>query len=308
MLCATVCFAVMHTSIRHVASGIHPFEVSFFRCAFGFLAIVPWLVRSGIAPLRTRQLPLHLLRAVVGIGGMLAYFTALAIAPLAEVTALSFLAPLAATLLAAVFLKESVGWRRWTAIGVGFVGTVIVLRPGFATIEFGQMLALMSVGFSAFGLIMVKILGRKDSSVTLTAYMSILMAPMMLVPAWFHWTWPTPTEWVWLAMIGIIGNIGQILMAQSLKEADTAAAVPFDFFRLVWIAAIAYVAFGEVPGLFSWIGGAVIFAAGTYLAIRERRLAEARARERARSKAQALAAVREDANPGPDSDGDGRAA
>ena len=275
MVGSTVCMAVMHTSIRHVAADMHPFEITFFRCAFGFLAIVPWLVRSGIAPLYTRRFPLHALRAVVNIFGMLSFFMALSLAPLAEVTALSFLSPLGAAALAALILKERVGWRRWVAIVVGFAGALLILRPGMVQIGVGQLLVLFSVCFWSFVLIIIRVLGRTESSITVTAWMSILMAPLALIPALFHWTWPTPEQWAWLAMIGIVGNFGQIMMAQALKEGDVAVVMPIDFAKLIWIAAIAYVAFGEVPALYDWAGAAVIFGAGVFLALRERRKAAA---------------------------------
>lgn len=275
MAAYTVFMAAMHAAVRHVSDGLHPFEITFFRCAFGFLVVVPWLARSGLGSMRTERFSLHLGRSAVNICGMLTYFYALSIAPLAEITALSFLSPLAATALAALMLGERVGIRRWLAILVGFSGALIILRPGFAEVGAGQVLTLVSVCFWAFSLIIIKIMARTDSAVAITGWMSLLMAPMALVPAVFFWTWPTWNQLAWLLFIGIIGNIGQILMTQALKEADTGVVMPIDFFKLVWITIIAYVAFAEVPGIYSWLGGAVIFGAGAYLAVRERKLAAA---------------------------------
>jgi drug/metabolite transporter (DMT)-like permease len=274
MVFSTLCMSCMHSLIRYVTADLHPFEVTFFRCAFGLVVVVPWLARQGLTSVRTQRFSLHLARAAINIGSMMCFFWALSLAPLTDVTALGFLSPLAATALAAVLLHERVGMRRWTAIVVGFAGALIVLRPGFAAIGQGQVLTLISVVLWAVVLIIIKVAARTDSAVAITAWMSLLMAPLALVPALFYWTWPSLTQLGWLLVIGVIGNIGQIAMTQALKEGETAVVMPIDFLKLVWITGIAYFAFGEVPGLYSWAGGAIIFAAGAYVAMRESRRRE----------------------------------
>jgi len=271
MLLATFFAAAMHASVRKVAdSGLHPFEVAFFRNLFGLLALAPWFVRSGMAPLRTRRLGLYSLRAAINLCAMLAFFYALAVAPLTQVTALAFTAPVFATLLAIPVLGEVIGLRRWAAIAVAFAGTVLIIRPGFEPLGAGSALALAAaLGWAAVILIM-RTLGRTESAVTITAYMSLLITPLALVPALFVWIWPTTEQLRWLIFIGVIGNIGQLCLSQALKEADTHVVMPMDFLRLIWIAAIAYVAFDEVPDLPTWAGGGVIFASGAYIAYRER--------------------------------------
>lgn len=271
MLLATFFAAAMHASVRKVTDdGLHPFEVAFFRNLFGLLALAPWFVRSGLAPLRTRRFGLYSLRAAINLCAMLAFFYALAIAPLTQVTALAFTAPVFATLLAIPILGEVVGFRRWAAIAVAFAGTILIIRPGFESLGTGSALALVAaLGWAAVVLIM-RTLGRTESAVTITAYMSLLMTPLALVPALFVWIWPTPEQFGWLVFIGIVGNLGQLCLSQALKEADTHVVMPMDFLRLIWIAAIAYVAFDEVPDLPTWVGGAVIFASGAYITYRER--------------------------------------
>ena len=144
MLISTVAFAAMHAAVRHLSGELHPFEIAFFRNAFGLLALAPWFLRYGLAPPRTRQLPLHGLRAGLNIIAMLAFFYALSITPLARVTSLGFTVPLFATLLAMVVLGEVVRLRRWAAMFCGFVGTLVILRPGLAEIDQGSLLALLS--------------------------------------------------------------------------------------------------------------------------------------------------------------------
>jgi len=270
MFIATFFFSAMHGSIRYVSETIHPFEIALFRNMFALVVVLPWFYRYGIAPLRTRHFGLHALRALFNIFAMLSFFYALSITPLAEVTALGFTAPIFATVLAVLVLGEVVRARRWTAIVVGFVGTMIVLRPGFASIGVGQMLALASSMVWSCALLVIKRLGRTDSSATIISYMGLLMVPLSLVPALFVWRWPVGYEWAWLIAIGMLGGIAQYLMTEALRQADTAVVMPIDFFKLIWVAVIAYLAFGERADLYTWIGGAVIFASTLYIAYRER--------------------------------------
>jgi drug/metabolite transporter (DMT)-like permease len=271
MVVATLFFAGMHAVVRHLAAeGIHPFEIAFFRNFFGIFVVVPWLARYGLAPLRTARFDLHVWRAVINVTSMLAFFYALSIAPLAQMTALSFTAPIFATVLAMIVFKELVGIRRWTAILIGFVGTLVVVRPGIGEIGLGPPLAVFAtVGWAAC-LIMIKIMARTDASITITTYMSLLMAPVSLVPALFFWQWPNGEQLAWMAYVGIGGGIGQLLMTQALKIADTNVVMPIDFLKLPWVAAIAFFAFGEVPDVFTWIGGAMVFGCAAYIAYRER--------------------------------------
>jgi drug/metabolite transporter (DMT)-like permease len=229
----------------------------------------PWFFRYGIATLRTQHFGLHALRAVFNIMAMLSFFYALSITPLSEVTALNFTAPIFATVLAALLLKEVVRARRWTAIAIGFLGTMIILRPGFETIGTGQLLVLFSSMIWSCALLVIKTLGRTDSSATFISYMALLMLPLSLVPALFVWQWPSAYEWGWLIAIGVLGGIAQFGMTEALRQADTAVVMPIDFFKLIWVTVIAYLAFAERPDMYTWIGGTVI-ASALYIAYRER--------------------------------------
>jgi drug/metabolite transporter (DMT)-like permease len=207
---------------------------------------------------------------------MLSFFYALAITPLAEVTALGFTAPIFATLLAALVLGEVVQIRRWAAVVIGFLGTLLILRPGFAEVGFGPLLVLFSSLAWACALMVIKSLSRTESSITIITYMALLLAPASLVPALFVWVWPSPEQLAWLALIGLIGGGAQYLMTESLAGADASVVMPVDFTKLIWVASIAYLVFGEVPDLFTWLGGAMIFASTVYIAYREQHTSEPR--------------------------------
>ncbi|MBP5857385.1 DMT family transporter [Marivibrio halodurans] len=278
MLVAAIAFASMHAGIKQVSHELHPFEIAFFRNFFAVIALLPVLLRVGIAPLRTKRPGLLGLRAATNLVAMLMYFTALSLAPLADVSALGFLAPIFVTLLGALVLREHVGPRRWAAILAGFAGAMVLIRPGFGGFDLGHILVVLSTVVWAVALLVIKLLSRTESSTTITLYMGIMLAPLSLVPALFVWQWPSGEAYIWLAGIGCLGALAQWALSESLRLGETAVVMPVDFFKLIWAAALGYLLFLEVPDLFTWIGGGTIFAAGTYIAVRESRLGRARMR------------------------------
>lgn len=272
MLIYTISMSGMHAGVRHVSENIHPFETAFFRLVFGLFALAPFFYRHGFTVLKTKRLPMLCLRGVVNAGCMLGFFYALSIGPLAQVTALGFSATLFGIILAVFIFKEKVGLNRWTAIFVGFLGTIVILRPGFADIGIESIVTLGAAFGWAVCLMIIKDLGRTESAETITAYMSLVMAPIVLIPALFFWTTPSLYDFAWLLAIGLMGGAGQFAMANALKFGEAQVVLPVEFSRLIWISVIAFFAFGEVPGIFLWIGGGMIIAATTYITIREGRI------------------------------------
>ncbi len=307
MVAATVAFASMHGGVRYLAleQGLHPFEIAFFRNLFGLLALAPWFVSQGLRPLRTQRFGLHVVRALINVVAMLLFFMALALTPIAQVQALGFTAPLWATLLMVIFLREKVFLWRWGALAVGFIGALIIIRPGIKTIDAGSLLVLGSAATWAFAIIIIKMLSRTDSSVTITAYMVLLMIPLSFVPAVFFWQWPNGTQLFWLAFVGISGTLAQMGMAQAFRMTEATAVLPLDFMKLLWGALIGYLVFSEVPDSGVWIGGLTVFAAATYIAYRESRDS---ANNRAATEQQADAAAAQIDDHGSDRCAEGQAA
>ncbi len=272
MFASTIAFSLLHASVRHVSADLHPFEIAFFRNAFGLLVILPWFLRYGVGLLATQKLGLHVVRGGLNAVAMLCFFYALAITPLSQVAALSFTAPIFATILAILLLGEVVRARRWIAIAIGFAGTFVAIRPGFAEVGLGSILVLVQAVAWAGALITIKVLSRTESSITIATYMVILMIPLSLGPALMFWQTPTWSQLGWLALIGVLGTIGQLLMTQSLKEGETTVVMPIDFFKLIWASALGFWLFAEIPDLYTWIGGIMIFASTSYIAYRESKL------------------------------------
>ena len=276
MIGSTIAFTGMQASIRIVANDpvnpLPPVEVAFFRNLFGLLALAPVFFRVGSKPLRTRRIGLHLTRAACQAGGMLCFFTAVTFVPLAEVTALSFSAPLFATVLAIVIFRERLRARRLTALALGLVGVAIVLRPGAEMLSLGAVLILISSLSWAISMTIIKSLSRTDTAFALTFYAALIMTPLSLIPALFVWEHLSFTQLGWLLGLGSLGTIGHLAFAQALKVAEMSAVLPLDFLRLVWASVIGIWLFAEVPTSWTLAGGALIFAGASYIAFREAQL------------------------------------
>ncbi len=269
VISASAFFACMHASVRYVSAEMHPWEVGFFRNLFGFLVFAPVMLRSGIRLLRTDLLMLHVVRGSLNGVSMLCWFYALAVMPLADATSVSLTGPLFVTLGAIFFLGEKVRARRWLALGAGVVGTLIIIRPGVEEVSTGAMLVLASGVLVAGSKLIAKTLARTDGTMTIVAYLSLIMTIVTFIPALFVWRTPTVGELGWLALIGVLGSTGHLLVIRAYKYADVSAVEPVTFSRLVFAALAGYLVFGEIPDLWVWVGGGVIVAATSYIAHRE---------------------------------------
>lgn len=270
MCLSTIAFSIMHGLVRFVSEVLPPFQIAFFRNIFGLAFLLPLLMRSRFAILRTKQIGLHALRGVINMAAMLMFFTALAISPIAKVTALGFTAPIFMAILAVLVLGERLRIYRWSAIFLGFVGMLIILRPGLVAIDTGALLVIGSAALWAIAMIIIKIQSRTESSLTIVAYMGIFLGVFSIGPA--VWVWqPFGLQTLgFMVLIGLFGSIAQMAISESLKETDSTALMPFDFLKLIWTAIIGVWFFAEVPDIYTWVGATVIFLSGLFIAFRER--------------------------------------
>jgi S-adenosylmethionine uptake transporter len=269
MIVSALNFALMAGVIRLLAERLHPFEIAFFRNFFSLLFMAPWVLRTGLSGLRTSSIRKYGLRGLTAIVAMLCWFYGLAMMPLAEATALSFTAPIFASIGAILFLGERMGIRRWSAIVVGFAGAMIVLRPGLSAVSLPALVVLGGSAAVAGSIIMVKILSRTEPTSLIVAYMGIYLVPMSLIPAMLVWTTPIGAEWLWLIAIGGVATIAQLATTSAYAVADATVILPFDYTRLLFAALIGFLAFDEVPDAWTWLGAAVIAASAIYIAHRE---------------------------------------
>jgi drug/metabolite transporter (DMT)-like permease len=272
MVLSTFLFATMHVFIRRISSDMPPVQIAFFRNFFGLLVFIPIIYRNGFGFLQTKRLPLHCVRAVVNAGAMFAFFTALSLAPIARITAISFAAPLFAAVLSVLVLGEKFRMRRWAAVIIGFLGTLVILRPGIIPLDLGSMLVVFAAAMWGITMIIIKVLSRTESSLTITGYVTLLLTIVSIGPALYVWQSPSMETLAWLLLIAVLGTIGQISMAEALKSAETTVVMPFDFLKLVWVAMLGYLMFAEIPDLYTWLGAGIVFASSFYLAYRESRM------------------------------------
>ena len=273
MAVAGVFFSVMTAMIRPAAETLHPFELVFFRNLFGVAFLAPWLFRKRINLLRSPNLKLHWLRATLFLSAMLCWFSAIPNIDLVDAVSLNFMAPIFATVLSARILREVVRVRRWTAILIGFSGTLVILRPGFESISTAAVLVLADAVIWAFALILVRVLARTEPPATIVAHMFAWVTPLSLVPALFVWTMPVGEVWLWILGMTLASTIGHLCATRALAIAETSAIMPFDYLRLLSFGVVGYVAFGEVPDRWTLVGAAIIAASTFYIGRREAKLA-----------------------------------
>ncbi len=270
MLAAACFFAANGALIKTLlASDLHPLQITFVRLSVGVLAILPFVWRAGRAALKTRHPGIHALRAVAGGGAMICGIAALDKLPLADFTALSFAQPLFAVILAILVLGETVGWRRWGATLAGFLGVVIMVRPGSGSFDVDALLAVaMALGI-AVAVILAKRLPAEESQVTILLYFSVTTALVFAAPALAVWRTPTLPEALGLVGFGLGGLITQALMIAAYRTGEASVVAPFDYSKLIVAGILGFALFGEVPDRWTVAGAAVIVAATLYIARRE---------------------------------------
>jgi drug/metabolite transporter (DMT)-like permease len=266
MILAGLCWTIMTILVRQLSADYSSFEILFFRNLVAVCILLPQSIRRGFSSLKTQRLPLHCLRAFLSYVGVLLLFYGVANIPLPDVTALSFTQPLFVVLLAALILKESVNGACWAAVIAGFVGLLVIVRPGFIAVELATVLVVFSAFSYAVSNICVKRLMTTDTANQSVFYFNLLMLPIALVPAIFFWVTPALADLPLLVGIGVNGTIAVYAYARSFRLADASAVMPFDFLRMPMAATAAFLLFSEIGDLWTWIGSIIIFASSYALA------------------------------------------
>lgn len=272
--------AILNMSMAAILKGLVQelpiFEIAFLRHMFGTLILLPLLLRPGANPFRTQRFGMHCLRAAFNTAAILAYFTAISLIPLTEVTALGFTSPLFASLFAVVILGEALRRSRVVGLLLGLAGAIIILRPGIQEISAGAALALGSAFVWAAAMTCIKSLSRTDSSVTVVFYAACLQLPIAFVLTLFVWQMPTPAQLGLTFVIAIIGTLAQLSITQAFREADATVILPMDFTKLIWAGILGYFLFSELPDIWAWVGGAVVFSGVLWVGYSEARARKAR--------------------------------
>lgn len=256
-------------------SGMDPLQVLFFRNFFCVVWMLPLFAWRGLSLVRTSQIRLYGMRIALSLVSMTAFFQALALLPIGEVTAISFLSPLFGSLFAILLLGEHVGTRRWTALAIGFLGAMIILRPAGSAFGLGQIAALVSA--MAIGVIgpLVKHLTTHDDADRIVFITNLILTPLSLVPALFVWEWPPLELWWQLVLMGLFAVLGHMVLVRGYAVTDASLAMTFKFSRLPFAVLVGYLAFGELIDGWTWVGAIIIFTAAAFVTHREARLARA---------------------------------
>ena len=271
MIISGLFFVVMHSAVKYLSKEVHIFEIAFFRCALVIFVLAPIIFQQGRSIFKTKQPKMQLLRITTNSVAMLCFFYGISTTPLAQLTTLGFTVPIFATILAVTFMKEKIRLRRTAALIIGFIGTIIVMRPDIS-IELGALLIIFSSFLWSICLIFIKKLTQTDSAVTISLYFGIGM-----IPATFALAFPVMEiidlrQFIILLFIAITGTLAQTIMNYALKKGELALILPFDFLRLIWSVLIGYALFAEEPTFTLWIGGFLIISSTSYIAWREAKL------------------------------------
>ena len=271
MIISGLFFVVMHSAVKYLSKEVHIFEIAFFRCALVIFVLAPIIFQQGRSIFKTKQPKMQLLRITTNSVAMLCFFYGISTTPLAQLTTLGFTVPIFATILAVTFMKEKIRLRRTAALIIGFIGTIIVMRPDIS-IELGALLIIFSSFLWSICLIFIKKLTQTDSAVTISLYFGIGM-----IPATFALAFPVMEiidlrQFIILLFIAITGTLAQTIMNYALKKGELALLLPFDFLRLIWSVLIGYALFAEEPTFTLWIGGFLIISSTSYIAWREAKL------------------------------------
>ncbi len=265
MLLSCALLAGVAALARYAAlTGVPSQQIVFMRVFFGLVAMLPLLAWRGPSLVRTDQFHVYVVRVLISIIAMSTWFAALTYITVGEMTAITFLTPLLATAGAALFLREVVTAHRWAATCIGFLGALVILRPGLVEVGIGSWLALASACAAAASTLYVKRLTNRDDPDRVVFLTTVLQVPLAFVPALFVWTWPTPEIIACAAAMGLLGTLGHVCLTRAFASTDASLVMTADFSRLPFAVLYGFLMFGELIDLWTWIGAGIIFLASLY--------------------------------------------
>lgn len=283
MLLSTVGFGLMAVTIRLASKTESTLEIAFFRNFFGLIALLPLLLGPALRTpnpraafrktVHTTRLSRYGVRALIGMIGMFLGFWSIANLPLSQAIALAYSSPIFVTIAAVLMLGEVVRIRRWLAVAIGFIGMLVIVRPFSHTFTLGSLVAVAAAITSAIVAIQIKELSTTDGPDTIVFWTYMLWVPMSLVAALFQWHWPQGITWLWLALTGALGTVGQVMWTRALKLGEVSALTPISFVQLVVVTIAGWLLFDEHVDRWTLLGAGIIFASTAYIAHREAQLA-----------------------------------
>ncbi|HYA38643.1 MAG TPA: DMT family transporter [Candidatus Methylomirabilis sp.] len=262
MISSGLLFAAMGAMIKYIAAHLPNEMVVFFRSAMGLVALLPWIWRRGFGQLRTKRLHGHLTRGLAGLAAMYCYFYAIAHMPLAEATLLNYSTPLFVPFIAWLALKEKISHRLWAAIGLGFLGILLILKPGLSLFTPVSLIGVSAGVFAALAMTSIRELTRSEPTLRIVFYFSAVGTVVSAMPLAWSWQAPEPGLWMLLVGMGIVGSLGQLLLTRAYSYAPAAHVGPFSYSTVVFAAGVGWLFWGEVPDALSFVGAVLVCLAG----------------------------------------------
>ena len=269
----TICFSSLDASAKYLSNELPLWVLLWGRYVFNFLFVALFFLRGApVDILRTRKIKLQIFRSILLVASTLTFWLALMFLPLVDCVVVLFVSPILVTMLAAPLLGESVGRHRWIAVIIGFVGVMVVMRPGFTIFDWMSILPLITALFYAGVQISTRILGRTDGALTTLLYSSAGGAIISTIGVLFFWVTPSLGQWFVLGWLGFLGALGHYLMIKAYEIAPASLLAPFDYTTLIWATILGFIAFGDLPDAWTVLGALIIMSSGLYLIRRESRL------------------------------------
>ncbi|WP_425051660.1 DMT family transporter [Psychromarinibacter sp. S121] len=276
MALAMFIFSAVDTQAKFLTQTLHPVQVTWTRQLGLFAAMLFLLARHGPSLLKTSHPYLQLFRGFLAAVSALCFIVAVSFVPLADAVSISFIAPFVVTLLSALVLRETVGIRRWVAVTIGFIGTLIVIRPGLGVVHPAIFFVILAAAAFALRQIVSRALANSDRTITTVAYTALASVVLLTLPLPFVWQTPTTgVEFLLMLGVAVLAGAGEFTLIKALEVGQAAVVAPVQYSLLIWSTFYGWLVFNQLPDFWTWIGALIIVATGLYTLHRERLAAKA---------------------------------
>ncbi|MEM7299594.1 MAG: DMT family transporter [Pseudomonadota bacterium] len=270
MLGGMFLFSAVDAQAKFLTETLHPFQVVWSRHMGLVFVSLFFIARYRRRIFQSSRPGLQITRGALAAGSASLFIIAVSFVPLADAVAVSFIAPFIVTVMAALFLGESVGIRRWTAVTIGFVGALIVIRPGMGALHPAVMLVAAAAVFFALRQIVSRVLGNDDATSTTLAYTALVGGVILTLPLPFVWKWPSTTQEITILIsFALMAALAETLVIKALETAEAVVVAPIQYSLIIWGTMYGYLIFGQLPDGWTWVGTAIIIASGLYTLHRE---------------------------------------
>lgn len=264
--------------IRLLSEQVESVQTAFFRAFFSVLLLLPMIASGRVKPWTSPRIAGHFWRTVMGTTSMVLGFYAVSMLPLADATALGFSQPLFSVCVAALVIGEKVRWRRWSATIVGFIGVLVMVRPGAGSLQPGALIALANAASVALSILLVKRLSDSETPLMILTQFAIWSTLLLTIPAIWVWRWPD--AWGWTLAVGVSASatVGQYFWVQAFKSGEMSAVAPFEYLRLPFAVFMGWLIWGQTPEIWTYVGAAIVIGSALYIAQREAQIVKNRRR------------------------------